>query len=140
MLVAHFEHNKEHLKARNSKEGERPHLESLGELAARVSHEADHRACHALIFGPSVHHCSVVDAVHDHLVDPLGLERGLRLQVTRDLLRGSGGRVRAGQADDDDLLAGKALRHVDLTKARCSKGECRRARMEVPRKNTQERG
>eukprot|EP00658_Telonema_sp_P-2_P079950 TRINITY_DN7869_c0_g1_i6.p1 TRINITY_DN7869_c0_g1~~TRINITY_DN7869_c0_g1_i6.p1 ORF type:complete len:130 (-),score=27.12 TRINITY_DN7869_c0_g1_i6:24-413(-) len=39
-------------------------------------------------------------------MDPRGLERLLRCKIPRDLLRGSGGRERAWEAEENDLLPG----------------------------------
>ena len=90
------------------------HVNGLGELRGRVPHEGDHGADDPLIHGPRVHNGTVVYAVNQHLIDSLRLERILRLKVSGNLLRGSCGRERARKTNDDGLLAGQALTHVDL--------------------------
>ena len=60
------------------------------------------------------HDRAIVDAVHEHLVDPLCLELVLLLKVPGDLCRRSRRREGAGQADQNDLLALYPLGEVDL--------------------------
>ena len=51
-----------------------------------------------------LHHRAVVDAVHQHLVDPRLLELVLLLKISGDLRLGSRRRESAGQADNNNAL------------------------------------
>eukprot|EP00563_Minutocellus_polymorphus_P002888 CAMPEP_0181037378 /NCGR_PEP_ID=MMETSP1070-20121207/9368_1 /TAXON_ID=265543 /ORGANISM="Minutocellus polymorphus, Strain NH13" /LENGTH=261 /DNA_ID=CAMNT_0023115087 /DNA_START=418 /DNA_END=1205 /DNA_ORIENTATION=- len=79
------------------------HVELLGELGGRIAHEADVGSLDLLILAPSLHDGSVVDAVHEYLVDPGGLESVLILNKARDLSCGSGGSEGAWEADHYDF-------------------------------------
>lgn len=81
------------------------HTEHTSELSPCVGHKTDHGARSALVLGPARHHGTVVDAEDNNISDTLGLQRLLLRQVARDLLRGSGRRERARQANQDALLA-----------------------------------
>jgi hypothetical protein len=77
------------------------HAEGICELAPRVGEEGDHRARHLLVLCPSLHHRAIVHAVHENLVDACGLERRLRRKVPGHLHRGSAGRKRAREPEND---------------------------------------
>ena len=76
--------------------------------AAAVAHHA-HLALGLLVAAPGAHDEGVVDGDAPDLVDPARLELVEVLQVARDVLGRAGGRERAGQAEDGDLLAGHEL-------------------------------
>ena len=61
------------------------HPERSCKLGVRVAQERDHGAIDSLVLAPGIHHRSVVDAVHEHLVDTGCLESVLLLKVTRYL-------------------------------------------------------
>lgn len=79
------------------------HVELLGELGGRIAHEADVGSINLLILAPSLHDGSVVDAVHEYLVNPGSLESVLILNKAGDLSCGSGRREGPGEAADDDF-------------------------------------
>lgn len=81
------------------------HTEHTSKRSTCVGHKTHHGANGALVLGPARHHGTVVDAEDNNISDTLGLQRLLLRQVARDLLRGSGRRERARQANQDDFLA-----------------------------------
>uniref|UniRef100_A0A7S4ETL8 Uncharacterized protein n=1 Tax=Chrysotila carterae TaxID=13221 RepID=A0A7S4ETL8_CHRCT len=90
-------------------------IESASQLSRRVAHEGDQRvALDALVLGPRAHHRAVVHTVHNHLLHPDCLESVRVLKVAWHLHIGSGGCECAGQAQNDEIPARRALRKVDL--------------------------
>eukprot|EP00930_Biecheleria_cincta_P065959 TRINITY_DN5189_c0_g5_i1.p1 TRINITY_DN5189_c0_g5~~TRINITY_DN5189_c0_g5_i1.p1 ORF type:complete len:295 (+),score=-0.86 TRINITY_DN5189_c0_g5_i1:149-1033(+) len=74
------------------------HSDCLGEFTPRVGQECDDGTLHTLILCPRLHHCTVVHAVNQHLVNSLLLQLSLLGQVARHLHRRSAGSEGAGQA------------------------------------------
>jgi len=95
-----------------------PQSTCVGPVAVRISEEVDKRTLaittHSLIVRPCVHHGAIVDADHDDLVDPFGLELVLSCKVSRDLGCGSRGSERSRQTDHDHFLSGASSSHLDF--------------------------
>ena len=78
--------------------------ERLRVVGAAVAHHA-HLAAGLLVARPRAHHERVVDRHAQDLVDALGLQLVVVGEVGRHVLGRARRRERAGQAEDDDLLA-----------------------------------
>mmetsp|Transcript_70139 Transcript_70139/g.196312 ORF Transcript_70139/g.196312 Transcript_70139/m.196312 type:complete len:266 (-) Transcript_70139:470-1267(-) len=93
------------------------YAERLGELTARVAHERDDAlVIDALVFGPSIHDGSVVNAEDDNLVDPHLRKSHHLFLVAGDLARGSRGSERTREADKDHLLVSAPLGKVNVAR------------------------
>ena len=68
----------------------------------------------ALVRRPCLHDGTVVDAVHEHFVDPSVSQRTLLDEILRDLDVGSGGRERARQTEEQHALIRDSLRKIKL--------------------------
>lgn len=89
-------------------------ISGLSENVPGVGKEGDVGALDFLVLSPSHHNGAVVHAEHQDLVDSRGLKGLLAFKIPGNLDAGSRGGERAGQTDNDGLLALKALRHVYL--------------------------
>mmetsp|Transcript_125195 Transcript_125195/g.220442 ORF Transcript_125195/g.220442 Transcript_125195/m.220442 type:complete len:252 (+) Transcript_125195:139-894(+) len=79
-----------------------------------VCHECEHGALDTLVLGPCLHHSTIVYAEHNYLINALGFQVFLSLQVARDLPCGSGGCESTWQANQDHFLALHTLCDVDF--------------------------
>ena len=85
-------------------------LSNLCELSASVSHESDDALfVDALVCCPRSHHSRVVDAKHDHFIDPFLRKFHLVLLVPWNLARGSGWSEGARKAHKDNLKSNEVV-------------------------------
>ena len=84
-------------------------------MPMRVTNKGDYTVIRdALVRRPCLHNGTVVDAVHEHFVDPSVSQRTLLDEVLRDLDVGSGGCERARQTEEQHALVRDSLRKIKL--------------------------
>jgi len=90
------------------------HVDSLGELSCRITHEADKCVfVNALVFRPSIHDGAIVDTIDDDFIHARGLEILRFLKVPRDLLVGSRGSEGSRKTYDNEVLSLGVVSHVN---------------------------
>mmetsp|Transcript_27143 Transcript_27143/g.38189 ORF Transcript_27143/g.38189 Transcript_27143/m.38189 type:complete len:258 (-) Transcript_27143:122-895(-) len=88
------------------------HTMSFGEGACGITKELNHGSFDTLIFGPSLHDCTIIDTVHNDFRDTQFLKRVLSFKVSRDLSCGSRGCESTGKTDNENFLALDVLANV----------------------------